>query len=477
MDMNSIKKAICVLAAACMGVVAVHAQSGEAVLTGTIKDYAGQDTLFCYFGEAGEGYDTISIRKDGTFRLAKPMEEERDVTVFWQGRHARKHDQISVVMAPGKTLHVEIMPRQLKSDSVRLEAVFSGEGAVKSEFANLFSYYFSRTSELSAETLVRLPNFKACRDYVNGRMDEMTAILDRVDDSMFVKEERDNLAKLERNVLFSYAEAKEKAGRKMEQDADFMAFAKRVDLNDTTQVDDICNYLEWYYAAHADSYKPLSANAAQLKCLGTLVSNQDVRNMVANRQITGVFFLMSFGANPASPEMKDFYEQYLDVVTDTTYTSFVKSQLEIIKRSEPGQPAMDFPINMPEGETVGFKSLVGGGKVVYVDFWATWCMPCRREIPYLAKLAEYYKDNNRVRIISVSIDTDVAAWKKMIAADKPAWEQYNIPNPDDSEGVKYYNITGIPRFILFDREGKLCKFSASRPSDEATKALIDSLIK
>ena len=93
------------------------------------------------------------------------------------------------------------------------------------------------------------------------------------------------------------------------------------------------------------------------------------------------------------------------------------------------------------------------------------------------KLVEHYKDNDRVRVISVSIDTDVAAWKKMIAADKPAWEQYNIPNPDDSEGVKYYNITGIPRFMLFDREGKLYQSSASRPSEESTKTLIDSLLQ
>ena len=453
--------------------VGLQAQSGEAVLTGVVKDYAGQDTLFCYFGSATAGYDTIAIREDGTFRLVKPMEAEKSVLVFYEGRGARNRNSFDAVMAPGRTLHVEVAPRSASPDSVVLETVFSGEGAVKSEFTNLFNYYFTRSYEMAAEALEPLADFNACRAYVGERLGKLSAILVRESDTDFVEKEKVAVAQAGRNAYFTFAKAKEQSGTKMENDAGFMKFVENIDMNDTARISDICNYLAWHYVAHPSLYKPLSPEAAQLKHLKAVVSDQRVRNEVANRYMLGMIFMMQFGAEPA----KDVLEQYLDVATDTTYRDFVQNRLDVIKRSEPGQPAIDFPVNTLEGKEVGFKSLVGGGKVVYIDFWATWCMPCRREIPYLAKLAEYYKDNDRVRIISVSIDTDVAAWKKMIAADKPAWEQYNIPNPDDSEGVKHYNITGIPRFILFDREGKLCRFSASRPSDEATKALIDSLIK
>lgn len=459
--------------AACLMAAGMRAQSGETVFTGKVMDYAGQDTLFCYFGNPGEGYDTLDIRKDGTFALSKPMKTEADVTVFWEGRQAREHKSFNVVLAPGKKTHAEINPLVFSPDSVTLGVTFSGDNAEKSDYMNLFNYYFSHSQELTDETLVRLPDFRACRAYVDERIAKLSALLARVDDPDFVAEKQGYLKQAARSTYLSYAEAKEKAGTKMGADADFMVFTKTIQMNDTAAVDDICGYLAWYYAAHADRYKPLSSDAAQLKCLKALVSDQDVRNRVANRYMMGQFFLMQFGGSP----MKDVLEQYLDVATDTTYVPIVRNQLDILVRNEPGRPAIDFPVNTPEDKTVGFKSLVGGGKVAYVDFWATWCVPCRREIPYLEKLVEHYKDNDRVRVISVSIDTNVAAWKKMIAADKPAWEQYNIPNPDDSEGVKYYNITGIPRFMLFDREGKLYQSSASRPSDEATKALIDSLIK
>ena len=86
-------------------------------------------------------------------------------------------------------------------------------------------------------------------------------------------------------------------------------------------------------------------------------------------------------------------------------------------------------------------------------------------------------DGKSIRFVSISIDTNVDAWKKKIENDKPEWAQYIIPEPSKSEGVNYYNITAIPRFMIFDKKGLLYQASASRPSDESTKTLIDDLIK
>lgn len=263
----------------------------------------------------------------------------------------------------------------------------------------------------------------------------------------------------------------------MENDKNFVDYVKAINMNDTANVNAVCGYIAWYCEAHPELVAPLKEDAARLKALKVLVSNQDVRNQVANRLLSGLFFLARFGADLAGSEMKDFYEQYLDVSTDTTYRAFVNKQMEVIKRNMPGQEAVDFPIQTADGKTISFKSIVGNGKVTYIDFWATWCGPCCMEIPYLEKLVRQYAGNDSIRFVSISIDTNVDAWKKKIENDKPEWAQYIIPEPSKSEGVNYYNITAIPRFMIFDKKGLLYQASASRPSDESTKTLIDDLIK
>ncbi len=459
----------------CMSAV-VRAQGGEGVFSGKIEGYAGSDTLFCYFGETAD-YDTVAIRSDGSFSLSVPMKEEKSVLVFWQGRNARKHDAMCVTMSPGKTLEADLRIRQVKPDSVVLEAEFSGDCAAKSEYTNLYYYYMSKSSDFTDETLAALPDFKACEEYVGQRFGRLSGLLERVDDKAFVEREKSEMARAVPQFCLRYAEVKEKAGTKMEDDAGFDAFVKGIDVNDTANVEAICGYLAWDYAAHPGRYSPLTGEAAQLKHLKVVVTNPQARNMVANRYMQGQLFLIQFGADPATDEMKDFYEQYADVSTDTTYSAFISQQMEIIRRNAPGGEAVDFPLMTADGQEVGFKSLVGNGKVVYVDFWATWCAPCRAEIPYMEKLAEHYKDNEGVCLMSVSIDTDEKAWKGKIEADRPAWAQYNIPRPDQSEGVKHYNITTIPRFMLFDKEGRLYKSSAPRPSDPGIRETIDSLLR
>ena len=124
-----------------------------------------------------------------------------------------------------------------------------------------------------------------------------------------------------------------------------------------------------------------------------------------------------------------------------------------------------------------FKQLTQSGKPLLLDFWATWCGPCKREIPYLATMVEELKDNKQIRIISISIDEDHDAWRKMVANDKPAWEQYLIPDLNTSAAIKDYEINAIPRFMVFDKEGNLYKSSATRPSESSTKAMLLELAK
>ncbi|HKJ07217.1 MAG TPA: TlpA disulfide reductase family protein [Flavobacteriaceae bacterium] len=107
------------------------------------------------------------------------------------------------------------------------------------------------------------------------------------------------------------------------------------------------------------------------------------------------------------------------------------------------------------------------GKYVYVDVWATWCAPCKAEIPYLKELEEEYRDKN-IEFVSISVDKakDHETWKNMVAEKELKGVQLFAENDWNSQFVKDYKINGIPRFILIDPDGNIITPDAPRPSSE-----------
>ncbi|MEN8927915.1 MAG: TlpA disulfide reductase family protein [Flavobacteriales bacterium] len=115
------------------------------------------------------------------------------------------------------------------------------------------------------------------------------------------------------------------------------------------------------------------------------------------------------------------------------------------------------------------------GKFVYVDVWATWCGPCKAEIPSLKKVEQTYEGKN-IEFLSISVDAleDKEAWKAMIAEKGMGGVQVFSDNSWKSDFVVNYRITGIPRFILIGPDGKIISPDAPRPSDANLIELFDS---
>lgn len=148
----------------------------------------------------------------------------------------------------------------------------------------------------------------------------------------------------------------------------------------------------------------------------------------------------------------------------------------LMKAVQPGQEMPYIPmLETPDGKEISLKDLYG--KVIYIDVWATWCGPCRKEIPKFAELVERFKGNNKVEFISISVDEDVDAWKELIAADKPAWPQYRLAPEQNKKFSAAMGITGIPRFILIGADGKLVAPDAARPSDSNIDEIINAAIQ
>lgn len=140
-------------------------------------------------------------------------------------------------------------------------------------------------------------------------------------------------------------------------------------------------------------------------------------------------------------------------------------------------------VDLPEAtlETVDGKEVKLSdfyGKVLYIDFWATWCGPCVKETPHMEKLAERYKDNDKILFISISTDDNAEAWRKKITNDKPFWPQYRIFGKSGNDFMSATNMRFIPRFMIVLPNGKIFNLDAPRPSNvEAVTAEIEKALQ
>jgi thiol-disulfide isomerase/thioredoxin len=131
------------------------------------------------------------------------------------------------------------------------------------------------------------------------------------------------------------------------------------------------------------------------------------------------------------------------------------------KAIDPGALAPDIVGTDIDGNEIKLSDFKG--KVVYIDVWATWCGPCRQQIPFLQE-AEAEMHGQDVVFLSVSIDNDRARWKKMVTEDEMKGVQMHVTGGWSAQVCRQYLITGIPRFMLIDKEGRIVNTRAPRPS-------------
>lgn len=156
------------------------------------------------------------------------------------------------------------------------------------------------------------------------------------------------------------------------------------------------------------------------------------------------------------------------------YNSNHAAKMKYAGKIKKGAPSPSFNYPDINGKNVSLEDLKG--KYVYVDVWATWCGPCKREIPFLKKLDSEYKGKDIV-FVSMSIDKmkDKDKWLKMVKDEKLQGVQIMADKEWNSDFVTAYNIRGIPRFILIDKEGNILNDNAPRPSNPNLKELLNGL--
>ncbi len=147
--------------------------------------------------------------------------------------------------------------------------------------------------------------------------------------------------------------------------------------------------------------------------------------------------------NSISPELSDY-----------KYTQELFKRVEVLRSLQPGMPAPEFTQINPEGEPINLSDFKG--KYLLVDFWASWCGPCRRANPTIVAMHNKYK-NKGFTILGVSMDKNREKWLQAIEDDKLHWSQVSTLEGWANPVGKLYGVNSIPHAILIDAEGNIVK--------------------
>jgi thiol-disulfide isomerase/thioredoxin len=145
-------------------------------------------------------------------------------------------------------------------------------------------------------------------------------------------------------------------------------------------------------------------------------------------------------------EGKEEINHYLQVASKGESASFARSLLENPRRARE-EYAPEFQVVSLQGEPVALRGLAG--KYVVLDFWATWCPPCRASVGELKELSRKYPRDDVV-LVSVSADEDERTWREFVAKKNMDWLQYR---DQDKKVLHLFNVHAFPTYIVIDREG------------------------
>lgn len=185
----------------------------------------------------------------------------------------------------------------------------------------------------------------------------------------------------------------------------------------------------------------------------------------------GTFQLIS----PNSTVNKEIFDFINKNVTDEKVKEAAKKAYDVATKLTSGSPSPKF--SNYENFNGGTTSLDDfKGKVTYIDIWATWCLPCRGEIPALKELEKKFHGKD-VAFVSISIDQNKDEWKEFVKSEDLKGVQLFAENAFESQFIQDYGIRQIPTFIIIDKEGKIVNADAPRPSSNEITGLLEGLLK
>lgn len=170
-------------------------------------------------------------------------------------------------------------------------------------------------------------------------------------------------------------------------------------------------------------------------------------------------------------ESRRMYSALGEGAKKSQYGRIIKERIDRMAKTDQGAKAPDFTLPDANGNKVTMSSVKG--KIKIIDFWASWCGPCRLNNPALRKLYDEYHDKG-LEIIGVSLDTNKAAWEKAIAKDGLVWVNVSSLKGWACETIRLYSVTGVPSLFILDEYNNII---ATGLRGEQLKAFLEENLK
>ena len=171
-------------------------------------------------------------------------------------------------------------------------------------------------------------------------------------------------------------------------------------------------------------------------------------------------------------ELEDFVNNF-NIAQDNEFATLLNDYIAKLKRVSIGQSYLDFTQETPEGNMLSLSELVGKSKLLLVDFWASWCGPCRAENPNVVAVYKDYHEKG-FDVLGVSLDMNRENWIKAIETDGLIWHNVSDLKYWNNEAAKDYAISSIPSNLLIDEEGTII---AKNLRGEDLRKKVEKLLK
>lgn len=222
-------------------------------------------------------------------------------------------------------------------------------------------------------------------------------------------------------------------------------------INTTTQ-QEAMKLQQEYQAANGDQAKMQAVQEAYAKLM-TDAQAKETELIKANPDsYVSTFVIVSGMGQMEYEQLKERYNLLGEKAKASAQGKAIAAQIAKLESTAIGQIAPNFTITTPEGESISLYDIKG--KVKLIDFWGSWCGPCRGENPHVVEIYKEYHPKG-LEIFGVSLDNNKEAWVKAIADDGLVWKHGSDLKGWQSAPAQLYSVSGIPHTVLLDENNKI----------------------
>ena len=408
--------------------------------------------------EVSDFTDTVAV-KNGTFSFPVKL----DHPGFRYIIAGKSHREL--FLEPGMSLQLSINPTSVPdSFSFKIE----GKGAAEMSAIDSLE---KRILKMSGRYLFKISPAKGSA-YIDSAFEGYGIYLDQLNATTPLDPD---FMKLERTAL-EYNAASFKMQNAIQQeikDPEYFLFVKKLDPENEIYMD-IPDFRAFLSAnLNRQSNVIASENVTDEEYLDILLGMiQKMKNKTIREYFLFNKLNMFIGADLVSSTEK--YKNYF--AKNNTNPLYAKAIAKVFAKKEmltAGTTAPGFTVVDKDEHTVSLKDLAG--KLVYIDFWATWCHPCLEQRPFFEKLKEEYKGKNIV-FLSISLDDEKNKWLAFLEKNKALENEYHAVKGMQSDVAVAYQVKAIPLFVLINTDGKLINQSAEEPSSKEIRGVLDKLL-